>query len=272
MGNGTVVSSGNVTVYNYTPPITMNASNATLSIASNYAMSKLGRAYFSNYIGNPSGFTYIYSNGTNTSVIFYSYMIPFSNGTTTRGIVTSFGGALAVALLGVDVVINNGNVASYVGPNGPYIVSITRDKAMQIANQYGLVNATNAYITAAWGSNPRNYTAGYQVVWGVTGTRQPPSHGFPDGRIYGVYINVSSGAVVGEYSINPAILAATGPGAVLNSSDFMSSGNFGLFQPTSSYQQQKLPNGTMNQFLVVIALIIIISAFGVIVMLRRKQR
>ena len=232
-GNG--VSGNAIVVY---PPITTNASPNVIMAANAYVTSRLTWQYFTKYISLNSALTYTYKDGTNQSVISYSYKIPYINGNTTAGIGQALGGAAAIWLLGVDVMIVNGNVVSYVGPSLPFVINLSRSQAIGFASAFGLPNVTNAYITA---TNPfvRGNNTGYSVVWAVvSGSRVYQKANF---WVYpGVYVNITSGKVLGEFVVNPFITGALQSGG--NGTAYQptgSTGNFSMFalSPTNSSAQ-----------------------------------
>lgn len=214
----------NTVASNSTTTTVMNASNATISFASNFIIEKVGSTYFSNYIKYGQGNTYSYPNGSVLSVLFYSYSIPFQNGTTTTGIIR-FGRGASLALAGAEVVISNGNVTYYSGPSSPFVVAIGPQSAASAATAYGLVNVTQPYVSAASAPSSGNLT-GYQVVWAVaSGTKTLGLAKYPKGVFKGVYVNIQNGSVIGQFVINSGLV-----GSSQYSLGML--GNYGLYNST----------------------------------------
>ncbi len=223
--NGTsgVAVANSATASNYVQPEVLNASNQSIMLAGNITIGKVGADYFHKYMSFRDGYTYLYQNGTNLTVVFFTYNIPFINGTATTGVLA---GGPVINSLGTVVLFDNGNLINYIGPAAPYVVNTSTSVAFSVAKQFGLQNVTGSYITAVWSnSTTYNSTAGYRLSWAVF-EMQLPSNGFPDGKIVGVYVDIGRPAVLGEFVYNPAILKSQ-PGINLNKNII---GNFTAFQ------------------------------------------
>ena len=225
-GNG--ISGGGTIIY---PPNVVNANNATIIAANNMVIQKVGTSYFQSYIRLTSAQTYSYNNGTNISHVAYSYSIPYLNGSTTGGYVR-YGGL--VGMLGISVQLS-GNTATYSGPAGPYYLKINESQAVAIAHSNGFDNITGIYVSSAYASAALAGSGGYKLDWAVVDGSYVSTGNCSQGcRVHpGLYINTSTGAIDGEFSVNPAIEAPSGPTyAVL--------GDYSIFnltqQPSSSSQ------------------------------------
>ncbi len=187
--------------------------------AETFLSARLGQSYYNSYISFSSGQSY-----GNLSYAYFNYNVPFSNGTTTRGIFSGQGGATRI--LGIIVTMRNTTVVGYIGPRIPYIINITGAHALRIANLYGVYNASLG-IEGVVSPNVTNLNSPYSVAWAVTS-------GDPlKGQLYpGVYVDAFNGVVLGQFMYNPAILSAQG-----GSSRFGTAGNFNLFTSNQTITQ-----------------------------------
>lgn len=211
--NGFVVGH-TVNVSNYT---VTNANQSQINTAKNYLQGRLGMGYFDSYINYSVGSVY-----NNIAYLSFSYKIPFSNGTTTSGV---YGGVSPVLrLLNIVVEIGpNGNVVAYSGPSIPYVINITKGSAIVMAAQRGILNGT-AGIQGALLPNATSLQ-GYSVVLAVR-SGNPAYIGGTNyyNRVYkGVYVDVETGSILGEFVYNPAIVTPASSGQLA------SLGNFALF-------------------------------------------
>ncbi|MCW6160110.1 MAG: hypothetical protein LVQ95_03425 [Candidatus Micrarchaeales archaeon] len=253
-GNGTAVS----------PGTTVNSSSLTISIADNAVIQRVGNSYFNNYISFESAQT-TYQNGQNTSVVNFAYNIPYTNGSTTPGY-DQVGGL--VYRLGITVHINYASVSEYSGPAAPYYIAESPRSAALAAYSYGLQNITRLYITAAY-TNSSLLSGPYQITWAAlsgnyisVGNCSVGCQAHP-----GVYINTSTGAVQGQFSINPSIESASPSYALL--------GNFDVFTLPSSSTQVNTNNILIESVgirLIAIAVVAIIVALLIISKRRTKAR
>lgn len=213
--------SGYATAYTVIPPKVVNASNASIVMAQNFIIGKVGSQYFRNYMHLQQAQTYLYPNGTNYTYTFYTYNVPFSNGTTATGFFQVGG---LVARTGVFVIIQNGSVTNYFGPSKNYTILISPQQAMASARAYGVKNVSGASMTIAYNVSQSlsRSTTGYRVAWAVmSGNRLivlcpcPQPNKSTSGiacpqcatsLLYGVYVDITTGKVLGQYTINPAIL------------------------------------------------------------------
>ncbi|MDE1859316.1 MAG: hypothetical protein KGH67_02200 [Candidatus Micrarchaeota archaeon] len=205
-----------------------NVSKRTENIAISYLWGKLGQPYYNRYISFNTGTSY-----GNLSYVYFTYNVPFSNGTEASG---TFGGVSPLArMLGITVTINDSFVTGYVGPSEPYIINISAARALSIAREYGITSGAGNATERIEGVVNRNstLTSGYAIVWAVTS-------GSPfKGSIYrGIYIDVKSGKAVGEYVYNPQILATQ--------QSYGTEGNFSLFYMQNQSIQAQNQTGANN--------------------------
>lgn len=208
-GNATSASNGTANGILVTPPITIQATNATIAIADNAVIERVGSSYFGSYIKMTSAKTYLYANGTNTSDIAYSYSIPYKNGTTVSGYL-QYGGL--VATLNLNVHMTGNVITDYFGPSAPYFITVNEQSAANAAHSYGFNNITGIYVTAAYAN--RTAIAGpYQIAWAVLDGSYVQLGNCSNGcKVHpGVYVNTSTGAVEGEYAVNPLIRGTANP-------------------------------------------------------------
>jgi len=118
---------------------------------------------------------------------------------------------------------DNGDIVRYEGPMKPYYFTISEDRAIELAKDYGLVDITDAGVASSVvGIN------GYEVVWVVSSNDILRYGEVANEPIYkGIYLDVDSGEVVGEYSINPMIQTPGGSGAV-ELGNFFEEDNFSI--------------------------------------------
>ncbi len=257
--SGNTVSGNGTTV---TPGTTVSSSNLTISIATNTVIQRVGNSYFHNYISFESAQT-TYKNGQNTSVVNYAYNIPYTNGSTTAG----YGQAGGLAYkLGITVYMNYVSVSGYSGPAAPYRIAESPQSAEIAAYSYGLQNITRLYITAAY-TNSSLLSGPYQLTWvALSGNYVSVGNCSVGCQVHpGVYINTSTGAIQGQFSINPAI-ESTGPSYALLD-------NFNVFTLPSSSTQSNTSNILIESVGIrLIAIAIVAIAVALLISSKRKAR
>ncbi len=217
-GNGVIVFPGS----------TVQASAATIGIAANAVILRVGKSYFQDYISLKSANTRTYTNGTNISDIAYTYNIPYTNSTTTSGYLQVGG---LVTFVGISVHMINNTVTSYTGPMAPYFITVSPQEAAAAAHSYGFYNITSMYITAAY-NNRSSINGPYKIAWALLDGSYISTGNCSVGcKIHpGVYINTSTGTIEGQFSVNPSIESASAPSyAIL--------GNFSTYTLPPSQQQ-----------------------------------
>ncbi len=196
-------STGNATSGSVAGNFTVaNASEQSILAGESYLIGRLGEGYYSSYANYTGGF---YSSSTNQTSLFFSYRIPYPNGSTTSG---AFGIA-AVRTLGITITLDKGNgVVEYYGPSQPYVIRVPAYNATSTASLYGVANGTASISAAEGNATTASALTGYSVVWAVTGGSPLANHTAYPNRVYpGLYIDVENGSVVGEYTYNPMIVA-----------------------------------------------------------------
>ena len=152
--------------------------------AETYITSLLGQAYYNDYI-NLSGGSYY----GNTTYAYFTYSVPFSNGSQSASLP---GGRR----LGITITLNGSHVVDYIGPKEPYVLRVNSSTAIGTAESFGLFNDT-ARLVGLFGTNT-TAVSDYSVAWAVM------SHDTEKGQnYYGVYVNAVTGNVVGEFYYAP---------------------------------------------------------------------
>ncbi|MDE1857222.1 MAG: hypothetical protein KGH98_04050 [Candidatus Micrarchaeota archaeon] len=249
-GSGVVSPGGVVKVAGASNSTVVGVNGNTVSLATSYVASRLGQQYFNRFVTFQSATgsqSCTGSNCTTTDTMVYSYSIPYENNTTTTGTFATSGGA--VFQLNIMVIAYpNGPIVAYRGPEQPYYISVSQKGAVSAAESAGLGNATTASIVGVY--NTTNQTLGYRLVWAVTSDKAVQS-GY-NTFLHGLYIDISSGQILGEFQKNTAILSS---GSALG---FAKLGNFTIFNITR--QQSSAPMisaGTIVDAVIVLIIIIV---------------
>lgn len=216
--------------------ITVNVNNSyaqavsqqAVYAAETYLIAKLGQSYYNNHIS----YTYGQAYG-NTSYTYFTYNVPFQNGTNAHGIIG--GPAPVERLLGITVSLSGAVVTGYVGPLKPYVITVSQSQAITTAQNYGITNGT-ASIEGVFMANAVNQNSQYAIAWAVTSSSSLKGNMHP-----GVYIDSENGTVLGEYVYNPAILSASGYGYAGNFSMYYSGNQSKSKQPPSHDSQYIVP-------------------------------
>lgn len=188
--------------------------------ADSYIVSRLGQGYYDQYI-NLSGGSYY----GNISHVYFSYSIPFINGSQSASLAGD-------RRLGITITLNGSNVIDYIGPAEPYILKVNSSLAIKTAKSYGMLNDT-ARLVGLFGQNT-THASNYSVAWAVI------SHDAQKGQnYYGIYVDAVIGNVIGEFYYLPYDLhnsTAQGYGTM---------GNFSLFILTPLAQA----NGHISKYI-----------------------
>ncbi len=206
---------------------TASSSNATLNtsiiLAKNFIISKVGSAYFDNYMLYTSAHTVTY-NGINITYVYFSYNIPFTtNSTTVTGIIMP---NLPFLRLNTYVGIINNKPVTYFGPSMPYYISISASNASAFARSHGLSynGLTYSYITYGYMQNATNQS-GYMVVRAILSNK--PQYGAGT-YLYGMYLNINNNSILGEYRISSSANYYNPTNYIL--------GNFSIFNINETHQ------------------------------------
>lgn len=155
-----------------------------LGYAESHVASVLGQAYYEQYV-NLSGGEYY----GNISYIYFSYSIPFINGSQSSSLAGN-------RRLGITITLNGSNVVDYIGPAKPYILKVNSSSAIKTARSYGMFNDT-ARLVGLFGQNT-THASNYSIAWAVI------SHDALKGQnYYGIYVDALTGNVVGEFYYLP---------------------------------------------------------------------
>lgn len=208
--------------------------------AATYISGVLGQNYYDHYV-NLSGGAYY----GNMSKIYFSYSIPFANGTQSSDI----GGRR----LGITVIFNGSRIVKYIGPARPYIAIISASNAINISEEYGLYN-DSARLVGLFGHN-NSAQSNYSIAWAVV------SHDPEKGQnYYGVYVDAVTGNVTGEFYYLPLAMQDG------NLSGYGIAGNFSAFLLTPVSGRQKLNN------LAYYAMFAAIVAIGIVAWVKFKPK
>ncbi len=244
-----------------------NTTAAAISAGKAFLINKLGVQYYDSYILYSF---YIRGSKTNRTYLYFSYQLPFYNGTKTKGAAPE--NLPLMYRLNITLALNSTHsVVNYSGPAKPYFLSVPANEAVSIADAYGVKNGTASLVLAVNASQAVNAIAGYSIVWKVLGTTVLHDQSSYLDSIYpGIYLNVQNGSVLGEYMYNPSVLIPQ-----LSSSKPVL-GVFGLFHITmpGNFSSNTTPsaagfNSTMQQIPVyvfniwiAVAAIILVTASG----------
>jgi hypothetical protein len=160
-----------------------NASKEAIDKAGAYISNRLGENYYNTYVSNGFNEHYINLSGRyyptlNQTYVYFTYDVPFSNGTTisqTEGYNPLF---IAVVLNG------NYTVIYYAGPAKPYVINVSANDAKSI---------TGYLYTALVAGTFDQYDqfSGYSVAWAVS---RGGNSSYP-----GMYVDAQTGNILGQY-------------------------------------------------------------------------
>lgn len=212
-----------------------------IDAAEEYVKQKLGEEYYNQFISFQSGDSYedcIENECTVRNEISFNYKIPFETVSDPH-----LGGPPRIGVR-AD---NDENIVKYVGPIKAYQFLISKEEAIEKAKSYGLVNVTNAGIVTSSGGED-----GYEIVWAVSSNDLAGYGEVLKEPLYkGVYVDVDSGDIRGEYRINPLIKTPSGTGGV----------NLGEFFEEQEIQKEQDAQRPIN--IGILALIIIVVLIAV---------
>ena len=208
--------------------------------AATYISDLLGQHYYDHYV-NLSGGSYY----GNISQVYFSYSVPFANGTQSSDI----GGRR----LGITIILNGSRVVKYIGPAQPYVALISPSNAINISEGYGLFN-DSARLVGLFGQNTSS-RSDYSIAWAVV------SHDPEKGQnYYGIYVDAVTGNVTGEFYYLPSMMQN---GSL---SGYGTADNFSAFLLTPVSDRQRLSN------LVYYAIFIMIVAAGIVAWSKFKPK
>ncbi len=220
-------AAGNASII--TPSVNGSYSNTAVSqavyAAESYLQSRLGQSYYNAHVSYYGAESY-----GNSSYVYFTYLAPFSNGTSALNVTGMQ--YTARHLLGITLFLNGTKVTGYIGPAKPYVISVSRTQALNISQGNGLENG-NATIEGVFNSSNIGRNSTYSIAWAVL-SRNP----LKSGIYQGIYIDAESGNVVGEYNYNPLVAASQLGSAYA----YGTSGNFSMF-----YMQNQTQVGSQNQ-------------------------
>lgn len=165
---------------------------------------RLGMKYYRRYIRFEAGDAYEDRIGNAHALrneISFAYDTPFGAG----------GRVPPERALRIVVTLDQkANLVRYAGPIKPYRFRLSSEEAIRKARSYGLVRVDGAEIAASSGTQK-----GYDLIWAV-GSKDTIEQGKISGEVIyrGVFVDVDSGEIRGEYRINPLIMARGGTGRV----------------------------------------------------------
>lgn len=208
--------------------------------AATYISGLLGQSYYEHYI-NLSGGSYYGNN----SQVYFSYSVPFANGTQSSN--------MGSRRLGVTIIFNGSRVVRYIGPASAYVASVSAANAIDVAEGYGLFN-DSARLVGLFSHNTSGYS-NYSIAWAVV------SHDPGKGQnYYGMYVDAVSGNVTGEFYYLPSMMQnGSLPGYAV-------AGNFSAFLLTPLSDRQKLDN---TIYYVILAMIV---AAGIVAWIKFKPK
>ena len=174
-----------------------SASQQSIEAARQYLWKKLGENYYNQFVIFELGEAYrtcIETGCEIRNIISFSYKIPFE----TVGD-PQLGPPPEKIYVTVD---EQGVIINYEGPAKPYQFLITAEEAMARAQSYGLKDIKAAVLSQALTSE------GSEIIWAVSSNEVVDVGEVLGESIYrGVYVDVDSGEIRGEYRINPLVHA-----------------------------------------------------------------
>lgn len=179
------------------------ANQTFVDAAERYIKQKLGEDYYNKFVTFQYGSSHedcIESKCTIRNEISFNHNILFE----------TYSGSPPISVGTIFVVVdNNGSVANYIGPAKPYQFLVSKEKAIEKAKDYGIANITVALVV----HTPNTSPYGYEIVWAVSSNDLAGYGNVLNEPIYkGVYVDVDTGEIRGEYRINPLILTSSGKG------------------------------------------------------------
>ena len=218
-----------------------SADQSIINRADNYVKLKLGDDYYSKHVVFESGSSYEECTRNDCKIrseVYFKHNIPFD-------VVEDphLGGILYI----IVTLNEDGDVVRYIGPVKPYEFLISKDEAISFAKGYGLVEVTSA------GLAPSYVDDSYELVWAVSSNDISGYGEVLNEPLYkGVYVDVDSGEIVGEYNINPMIAIPSSSGGV-TLGEFFDDEN-----PLDEGNFQKSNNFLFVSIIVIVALIIVL--------------
>lgn len=211
--SGQSVSSGTGTIG---PPVKVTqlgtSDQKSINAAEQFLKQKLGESYYSEFVSFLSGNSYeecIETNCTIKNSISFTYKPP------------SESRDYSLPLMVNVYVDDNNKIIDYLGPLKPYQFLVSKDDAIAKAKAYGLNDIIGASIarTVTYTSAGSTISDGYEIVWAVSsndlaGACRVIGGGVQECIYKGVYVDVDSGEIKGEYRINPLILTVSQSGGV----------------------------------------------------------
>lgn len=177
------------------------ANAESIDAASQYIKQKLGESYYDQLISFESGESYEFcifdpeESCEVKSVITFLYKIPFDvSGSPESGPPPN---KIYITVDGQEAVVD------YRGPSKPYQFLISQEDAIAKAESYGIKDINKGAVIVQAPA-----ATGYEIVWAVSSRDLSGVGPVLEEPIYrGVYIDVDTGEVRGEYRINPLIYA-----------------------------------------------------------------
>ena len=158
-----------------------------------YIKEKLGNGYYGEYISFSSGESYedCFSDGCIIrNEVSFDYKVPSEFSSNSRGPIN------------IRITLDkDGKIVNYFGPVKPYQFLTSKDEILTLARNYGLVKLIDAEAVT---SNLEK--EGYEIVWAVSSEDLLEYGEFAKEPIYkGLYFDIETGDVLGEYKINSMI-------------------------------------------------------------------
>jgi hypothetical protein len=253
-----VRESGTGTVNPTTSTNAGKTSQSIITAAEDYLQQKLGEMYYKKWIVRESAESYNDCEQTTCAQrneILFSYNIPFS----TEGADPHFSLQPDKIQITLD---ENGVIQRYSGPKKPYQFLVDENQARIKAKNYGLQQITESVL-----STSALTTEGYELVWAVSSNDEIARGSVMNEPIYqGVYIDVDSGEIRGEFRINPLIEVPGG------SAGGVELGNFFTEEDTTQDQKKQPIKQKRSSILLIILIGAILASLIIFGLVWRKQR
>ena len=263
--------------------------SGVISSARNYLIQQYGQEYVDNHMNS---FYYTEQQSSfygwpivvpNVSGVYFNYFMPAKNGSTVKisTLYPSYNETtnstqltiLNSSSVGVFISNKNNSVVDFLGPDKPYVINITKQEAMSIAEHAGLQNVSAQYSVLSYAVY-QNQFAPYSndtigiyklpVVWAILSNNLSyvQLSGSSDKTLAnkGLYIDPQNGSVLGEFSYHSHVPP-----------------DFSYYEPLGTYSLFSI-NGTnihvvyqtpVSYYLLVVAIIIILA---IIIYLKIKRK
>ena len=190
-------SAGGVALPPHTVKILGEPSQQMTDAAIEYIRQKTGSDYYNKHITYRSGQSQEICYGDVCEVthgLQFNQIIPWESGSDHRG-----GPMAGIFSVSLD---ENGKVTYYTGPPNAYQFLLSKEQALEKAQQYGLREITKAAVVNAW------ISPGYQLAWEIISNDQTNcmQRGVSEQCLAkGIYLDVDTGDLKEEFTVSSLV-------------------------------------------------------------------